>query len=64
MHDLAGLLMMPLAFVLLWLELKYLSYLIIELIDNRPLPLVLVRRPPLTRPLPIAGSKGAGRRMR
>lgn len=48
-HDLAGWLMMPLALVMLWLELKFLSRLFIEPQDAGPLPVQLVP-PPLERP--------------
>src|SRR5205085_11723097 len=39
-HDLAGWLMMPLALAMLWLELKLLSWLLLEREPQRPLPII------------------------
>jgi exosortase/archaeosortase family protein len=48
-HDLAGWLMMPLALVMLWLELKFLANLILEEPEPGPVPLpalgLSVKRP-------------------
>ena len=44
-HDMAGLLMMPLAAVTLWLELKFLSNLFVTREYNGPVPLVYAREP-------------------
>jgi exosortase len=44
-HDLAGWLMMPLALVLLWLELKFLAHLFIEPKPEPPLPVALASGP-------------------
>ena len=46
MHDLAGWLMMPLALLLLWLELRYLAWLLPEAPDHQPLPVYLPRPGP------------------
>jgi exosortase len=43
-HDLAGWLMMPLAVAMLWLELKLLSRLLIEVPDAAPLPMLLTQK--------------------
>ena len=43
MHDLAGWLMMPLALAMLWLEMKYLDYLLVEEEPPRPMALTFER---------------------
>lgn len=43
-HDLAGWLMMPLALAMLWLELKLLANLFVELPEAAPLPLAMPKR--------------------
>ncbi|HTU89272.1 MAG TPA: exosortase/archaeosortase family protein [Gemmataceae bacterium] len=57
-HDLAGWLMMPFALILLWLELKILGNLVVEVSAASPAAV-----PPLGAPLfPVATSKGSKRR--
>jgi exosortase/archaeosortase family protein len=43
MHDAAGLLMMPLALVLLWLEMRLLGVLLVEEAADAPLPIFAAR---------------------
>jgi exosortase len=47
LHDLAGWLMMPLALLLLWLELKYLQNLFVVEAERKPLPLFKAKTPGL-----------------
>ena len=54
-HDLAGWLMIPLALVLYWLEIWVLSHILIEIKDDAPRVLDLLRPDRLVNPKPTAG---------
>jgi hypothetical protein len=49
-HDLAGWLMMPLALGLLWLEARFLSYVLVDETILDPMEVAFGMRPPLTLP--------------
>jgi exosortase len=51
-HDLAGWLMMPMALAMLWLELKFLAHLLVEVTDAAPLPLMMMQRSAMMLELP------------